>query len=777
MRRLWLTVAGIVVAGQGCVGEGDREHRAGTSIESAPAAYVGRGMCAECHQDQLDRWTGSHHDLAMDAADASTVLGDFEDASFTHFGVTSTFFRRDGKFFVRTDGPDGRLNEYAIEYTFGAAPLQQYLIGFPGGRYQALSIAWDTRSVEEGGQRWFHLYPDEPVPHGDLLHWTGIAQNWNFMCAECHSTNLMKNYDLDGDRYQTTWSEIDVSCEACHGPASNHVSWARAVADGETPPDSQGKGLVVDLGADRAEWVLDPRTGMAKRNPPSSSRVEIDACARCHMRRSVIHGEYLHGRHIMDTYRPALLEETLYHADGQILEEVYEYGSFVQSAMYREGVTCTDCHDPHALNVGGSADGVCARCHLPERFATPAHHHHAPDSAGSSCVECHMAARTYMGVDPRQDHSFRVPRPDLTVRIGTPNACNGCHGDRAAQWAAGAVEGWFLESTRRERHFGEAIHAGREDLADVEEALAGLLDDLAAPGIARATAASLIGGHLSADSLPALQRALRDSDPLVRAAAVSSAEAVDDRARLALVLPLLNDPIRGVRLAAARVLATVLPDQMSPDQSASVEAGLEDYRRSQLVNADRPEAHLNLGWLHMQSGDLDRAEQSYRRALAMAPSFLGTYVNLADLYRLRNRDEEGEALLRKALAIDPTEGDLHHALGLLLVRRGRSREALESLGRAAELSPRDPRFSYVFGVALHSSGDTGRALQVLRRAHEERPASRELVLALATISRDSGDLRSAAEYARRLVEMSPRDAGARRLLQELTGESEPGSWE
>ena len=765
MRLILLAVVFMVVAGQGCVGE-PAPQDPGTNRDRTSASYVGRQACVGCHRQQFDLWTGSHHDLAMEVADATTVLGDFDHTSFTHFGVTSTFFKRDGNFLVQTDGPDGELHEYEIEYTFGVVPLQQYLIGFPDGRYQVLGIAWDTRPAKEGGQRWFHLYPGDPVPYDDLLHWTGIAQNWNFMCAECHSTNLQKNYDLHADSYATTWSEIDVSCETCHGPASNHVTWAKAVADGGEPEQSPQKGLLVDLGKDRAEWNMDPVTGLARRDPPRPSGIVMDTCARCHMRRSVIHAKYIHGSPIMDTYRPALLDETLYHADGQILEEVYVYGSFIQSAMYSEGVTCTDCHDPHDVQLRDSADGVCARCHLPEKYATPAHHHHDPDSPGASCVECHMPARNYMVVDPRRDHSFRIPRPDLSVKIGTPNACNGCHDDHTAQWASEAVEVWF-ESPRRPGHYGEAIHAGREGLVDAEAALAGLINDPAVPAIARATAVSLIDRYLSPASLPALRRALQDSDPLVRAGAAGSSQVLDANALLTLVLPLLNDPIRAVRLAAARVLATLPPEQMTQDQRAAIQAGLDAYRISELVNADRPEAHLNLGWLHAQSGDLDLAEQSYKRALAQAPAFPPSYVNLADLYRLQNRDDEGEKVLREALAVDPAAGDIHFALGLLLVRRGQSAEALHHLGRAAELNPRNVRFHYVLGVALHSSGETGRALEVLRRAHLEHPGNRELLLGLATISRDSGDLESAMGYARKLVELSPRDQGARQLLQGL----------
>ncbi len=164
------------------------------SPRGEPATYIGRDACATCHAAQTESWQGSHHDLAMQVATEGTVLGDFDDAGFTHFDQVSTFFRRDGKFLVRTEGPGGDLRDFEIAFTFGVDPLQQYLIELPGGRLQALSICWDTRPREAGGQRWFHLYPDENVDHDDELHWTGPNQNWNFMCAECHSTALKKNF-------------------------------------------------------------------------------------------------------------------------------------------------------------------------------------------------------------------------------------------------------------------------------------------------------------------------------------------------------------------------------------------------------------------------------------------------------------------------------------------------------------------------------------------------------------------------------------------------------
>ncbi|MFB3098281.1 MAG: ammonia-forming cytochrome c nitrite reductase subunit c552, partial [Dehalococcoidia bacterium] len=557
-----------------------------------------------------------------------------------------------------------------MAYTFGIEPLQQYLIAFPGGRYQVLSLCWDTRPSQAGGQRWFHLYPDEKVQYDDILHWTGISQNWNHMCAECHSTQLKKSYLEEEDRYESTWSEIDVSCEACHGPASKHVAWAQAPQGQETSETQEEKGLVVQLKEESdVSWVFEGDSGMARRSQPRRSNLQLETCARCHSRRGTLHENYQHGRPLMDTHRPALLEEFLYYADGQIRDEVYVYGSFLQSKMYEQGVTCSDCHDPHSLEVYGSEDGVCLTCHLSEKFETSSHHFHRTNSLGASCVECHMPANTYMVVDRRRDHSFRIPRPDLSLKLAVPNACTGCHTDRSSQWAAEVVTEWYGPKRSDQPHFGEALYAGRNSLAAGEKALAQLADNPSMPGIARATALSLLPGYsLGPASRQAIQNAMKSSDPLLRASGLMAAEALEPPARLPLAFPLLSDPIRVVRLQAARVLASVPSGLWTSRQLSLRDQVLTEYRQAQQVNADRPEAHLNLGVLHHQLGELEEAEHAYQRALQLVPSSVPVHINLADLYREQNRDREGETLLRQALVISPDDGDVYHSLGLLLVR-------------------------------------------------------------------------------------------------------------
>lgn len=682
------------------------------------AEYVGSQSCAACHEKEYAAWRGSHHDLAMQEANAQTVLGDFNDTRFTHQGVTSRFFRRDGKFFVNTDGADGRLRDYEIKYTFGVTPLQQYLIEFPGGRYQMLGIAWDARPKAQGGQRWFHLYPNDKLKPGDALHWTGIDQVWNYQCAECHSTNLRKNYIADTRTYKTTFSEINVTCESCHGPGSSHVTWANDSAKDK----SGGLGLTV-LFRDRkdAGWTMNEATGTARRTGPTGTREEVETCAFCHARRGVVHEGHRPGRPIADTHRVALLDEGLYHADGQIRDEVYEYGSFRQSKMYRAGVTCSDCHDPHTLKHRAQGNALCTQCHKTERYNTPAHHHHTPDSKGASCISCHMMQRSYMVVDPRRDHSFRAPRPDLSVKLGTPNTCNDCHADRDTRWAEAAFFEWYGRKDRP--HYAEAFHAARHRLSGAGDALARLVREPGTPDVVRATAVAHLAGYLSPSLLPVLKQAVNDADPQVREAAIIAAMTLEPAQRLSVIESLLADPVRTVRIEAGRALAAVPEQTLKPEQRAARDQAVEEYREAQRVNADRPEAWLNLGNLEYETGNPAQAERDFRAALELDPVWEPAYANLADLLRATGRDVEGEKLLRDGIKRLPNAAALHHALGLLEVRRKNMSAALVSLKRAGEL---DARYGYVYAVALMETGRAGDALAVAEAALARVPGDRAL---------------------------------------------------
>ena len=739
-----------------------------SSTAPAPLTYVGVEGCTACHEEEYRLWRGSHHDLAMQPATESSVLGNFSDARFTYAGVRSRFFRKDGGFFVRTDGPDGTLTDHEIDYVFGFTPLQQYLIALPDGRYQVLGVAWDSRPAEEGGQRWFHLYPGEGVDHLDVLHWTKLSQSWDSQCAECHSTNLRKNYLWPEDRFGTTFSEINVACEACHGPASRHVAWAKdAEAEARDPRGDPGLVVRFDERRDRP-WEMDMERGIAvPQQEAPELRAEVEMCARCHARRGLLTEDYLPGQLLGQTHRPALLDQGLYYADGQMQDEVYNWASFLQSRMYAVGVTCADCHDAHSAKVRISPDAVCSSCHQPERFAAREHHFHEPEGEGASCVSCHMRARTYMVVDPRHDHSFRAPRPDLSVTLGTPNACNDCHRDRSPQWAQRAVERWYPEGQWTKPHYGETLRAGRTFQVGAEEALAALAADENQPGIARATAISLLPGFMGQASRRAIEAAVRDADPLVRLAAASALDGLEPRIRLRVGGALLADRVRAVRVESVVPLADVPSDAMTPSQRVAFDGALDEFFQAQRANAERPEAHVNVGLMRVKQGDLEAARRAYEAALRVGPWFLPAYANLADLLRQQGRDDEGEVVLRKGLEASPESSALHQALGLLLVRQKRLDEGLEALARAAELAPDDAQLAYVYAIGLHSTGRTEEALRVLRRAHDRSPSVRPVIIALATLNRDRGARDEARTWARKLVELSPDDPAARQLVAEL----------
>lgn len=776
------------------------DYQNGGDSETAAPEYVGLTTCASCHQAEMDAWTGSHHDLAMQAVSDSTVLGNFNTSTFVYNQVLTTFFRKDGDYYVNTDGPDGKLNDYKVTYVFGVEPLQQYLIAFPGGRLQALGIAWDTRAESDGGQRWFHLYADEVVNADSPLHWTGPNQNWNYMCADCHSTNLQKNYDVENNRYQTDWSEVNVSCEACHGPASNHVDWAlsneranegtnartnkranegtgmnsdgtgREITVGQTNGTAGGlsNGLVVQLPkAGDGSVIMNTETGIARLEGRTKSHVLLNTCAPCHSRRSRIAKDFLPGRPLMSSHRPSLLREDLYFADGQVRDEVYVYGSFVQSKMYSAGVVCSDCHDSHSLKLRAQGNALCASCHAPDKFDSSTHTKHKAGTDAAQCVTCHMPERTFMVVDPRRDHSFTVPRPDLARRIFAPDVCTSCHTNQTATWASDRIAEFYGTDRRTSMHFGEALSLARQQAPGAAEMLVRVANDPLYPAIARGTALSLMRGLSSRESPDAISRALSDDDPLVRFGAVTATEYFSDRDRLFLLYPLLSDSILVVRTEAARVLASVRAEFTSAVQRKAIERGAEEYITAERVQEERPEAWMNVALIQSALRRFTDAENSYRRALNLNPKGSAAYVNLADLYRLRMLEPESEQILRDGLARIPGDAAINHALGLSLVRQQRSREALPLLKTAADNAPENPRFIYVYAIAANSTGASEEALAALTTGITSHPNDLDILMSLATINRDIREYETALLYARRLQLLIPGDPNVGSLVLEL----------
>ncbi len=734
------------------------------------AGYIGSNACADCHQKQHEDWVGSHHEQAMKEANEQTVLGDFSGVTFEHFGVTSRFFKKDGKFFVNTDGPDGKLADFQIKYTFGVEPLQQYLVEFERGKIQALTICWDTRPKEDGGQRWYHLYADEAIPHTDALHWTGPNFTWNHMCAECHSTDLQKQYDEKTDTYKTTWSQINVSCEACHGPGQKHAEWGELYKAGkikEKDAALSDMGLAIRLKDPTRQWVMNQETGIAERRTPLKDDTLLNACARCHSRRSQISDNPDTATPYLDNYRPAHLTQTLYHPDGQIEDEVYVYGSFIQSKMHAKSVTCVDCHDPHTTRVPTTSNDLCAKCHSPSKFDTYDHMHHPPDSAGASCINCHMPHKTYMGVDDRRDHSFRIPRPDLSVKLGVPNACNQCHTEQTAEWAAENAAFWWGLDPDRPIHYGEVLAAARANTAGADVQLLELLRDETRPAIVRGTAVMMLSQYATRRAAEGVLEALGSSEPLIRLAAADALSNLPIELRIKPALDVLGDPLRSIRIEAGEALADVPPTQISPQDREKVKAGIEAYKAAQHVSADTAAANMNLGGIAYRMGDLDEATKRYERVLAIDPAFFPAYSNLATLYSERGEPKKALDLLAKGFTFLPDHPDLYYAQALVYIRQRDYGKAIAAFGRAYTAAPDRADIAYAYAVALHDTGSPPRAIAVLKQALNTEPNNVQVLLALANYNQELRQFKDALEYARRALQLMPDDAGLMQYVAQL----------
>jgi len=710
----------------------------GAAAAAADAGkYAGSAACASCHPKEHAAWSDSHHARAMQPATLENVLGNFADARFTHEGIESHFFTREGKYFVRTEGADGKAADFPIAYTFGVAPLQQYLVPFPHGVYQALSIAWDSRTREQGGQRWYHLYPGERIDAKDPLHWTGPYQRWNSRCAECHSTGLIKGFDPATRGYATREAEIGVGCESCHGPSAAHVAAARAGSKLAPPVDPGGPGT----------WRFVADQPIAERSGATRQPAQLDVCAPCHSRRENI-GPFAPGEPFLDHHVPNLLERPLYHADGQIDDEVFEYGSFRQSRMAQRGVTCSDCHEAHSARLRAEGNALCAQCHLPARYDAVSHHRHQEDGAGAACVNCHMPAKNYMVVDARRDHRFGIPDPWLAAEAKTPDACTGCHRERDAAWASRTLEGWGYR--RRAEAPGSLLARARQPTLEGVRAGRALAADASAPPMQRATALAELRVMAERD-LDLLAAAARDPEPVVRLGAARALAQVPPDYAQALLWPLLKDPRKAVRMEAARTLAAVPAEQLANAQRAERDAAVAEYLAAQDAAADLAGGPMNRAAIYLASGRAPEAERAYREALALEPDFVPGWINLADFYRAAGRDREAGEALQKALALAPGEAAVRFAWGLFLVREGKREEALEQLAQAAQLAPDEARYAYVYAVALKDAGRGAEAIGVARAAAARSPVDLALRELLVSLYAEGGRTSEAAAASRELA--------------------------
>ena len=721
------------------------------------ADYVGAKACFTCHQTEAQLWQKSDHFHAMQEATAANVLGDFDNVRTRFHGVSTRFFKNENEFFVETLAIDGEVKSFKVLYTFGYRPLQQYLVDVGDGKLQAFNIAWDSRSEIQGGQRWFHLRPDENISPEHPFFWQGYFQNWNSGCAVCHTTNLEKNYNPQSRSYATSWSDINVACEACHGPGSAHLA---LVQSKELSGSNTG---LLDTGK-RTAWVFEEGDSIA--NPVSASdEKEIDICGGCHSRRALI-ADSMPGADYHDQYRLQTLSPGLYFADGQIQDEVFVLGSFLQSKMYQKGVRCTNCHEPHSGELRLQGNALCGQCHQSASYDSPTHHGHDTGSAGSFCVDCHMPERRYMSVDDRRDHSFVVPK-QLRQQSTNPSACLGCHQDKDTDWHNRSVKTLFSKAplkTQPDSDWSVVNERSRSfDFLSVR-GLARSADNVELAPIIRATMLEQLANFPSRVTLAVATSALKSKEPMVRRAAVSSLGFLPAAERWSLLSALADDDRRSVRFEVAAIMADVIV-QLPGAEQIELKKLISEYRDSLSLALDSPGAQLALADLDVWSGDLTGAEKHFQAALDLSPGFVPALLNYAEFQRRNGKEQETEKLLAKSLQIAPDSAGAQHAYGLYLIRQKQDDVAITHLQTAATIETALPRYAYVYAVALDNTGLTDKAMVVLKEADERWPNQMDILNLLLMYAEKLNQLESNLGYLSRLSAIAPASPLVRRLIQ------------
>ena len=733
----------------------------GVSGEAAPV-FTGGKACIECHQKEYRLWMGSDHQNAMSVASDSTVLGDFNHAVFTFNGKTSKFYKRGGRFYVFTEATGGRERELQVTYTFGVRPLQQYLVPFENGKYQCLPIAWNT--VEK---KWFNMaamvYKPEDLKPDNWLYWTNQAQNWNSMCAECHSTNLQKNYDLASNSYHTTWQDINVNCEACHGPGSAHIEWARL------PEPAR---------------PLDVNTGLLVKTSRIPSRQYVESCAPCHSRRSSTgpfdyqHPEFLNYAIPQNPVKP------WYNIDGQFLDEDYEFGSFTQSKMYMKDVRCGDCHDPHSLKRKFEGNALCTQCHRADEYDTYNHHLHKSRGEtgvtfvtrtgrklgpgdGNLCRDCHMPGRYYMGIDRRYDHSLRIPRPDLSLKLGTPNACINCHDDKTNEWALQAVNKWY--GVQKKAHYATILADGAEGKAGADSGLLRIINSNLYPEIIRATAIGYLAAFPGEKASEAVRRAMNDPDPLLRRTAVENYMTGDSAGLFRALSPLLNDPIKTVRMEAANRLITYKKAAFSEIQYPMFLKALDEYRRSQEYVADFPTGRYNLANYYSKLNDIPKAEEYYRLAIELDNLFFPAKINLALLYYQQGKTIAAEALFKDLILEHPDVTEGYYYLALLYAEQKKYPQAIDLLETAVLKPGYNARIWYNLGLLYQMTGQDQKCVATFLKGLSLDPCNFDLLYALFVFYSNQGDKANALSCLKKLKSCFPDDPSVRKMADDYTG--------
>lgn len=681
------------------------------------AAEKGQAECVSCHTDSHQQWKLSDHAKAMAIATDTSVVADFNQAKIDYFTQTVEFFKQSGKFKAKISEGGETKKVYTLAYTFGFYPLQQFLVEGEQGKKQVFPFTWDSRPKEEGGQKWYHLHAHEWIGEKDRLHWQQPLQNWNGMCADCHSDELKRQYNPADDSFKTEFSNINVGCVSCHSMSADHKQ--QVELESYSPKESP-----------QGQWTRKEGEKIAHWEGAQRDNEFIQNCFACHALRSPLTDGFTADKPFLDQFMPEFLMPPLYHADGQIKEEVYVFGSFMQSKMHAAGVNCLDCHDKHSYKVKTKTNGLCLQCHESQTYDVKDHHHHPQDSAGAQCVNCHMPETTYMGVDDRRDHSFVIPRPQLSEQFGVPNACTQCHQEQNNQWAMSALKTWNGEQPEVSaalrsymlQHSGELLG---------QKAHYQLITSPSLDVMKRATLVRMLAWRSDPLDAAWFSQIIASKEPLIRLAAAQVANLLPPEQRYTRVKILLGDRYKAIRIAAAQSLLDVYANVKD---AGVFKQAFEEYQTFADVNSWRAEGRLNKGNGEMRMQALDDAVSSFIKTIEIEPYFDAGYINLADLYRARQQPQKVAEVLQKGLNNLPDSASLNYSYGLYLVRQKSYQNALTYIEKASKAYPQNMQYLYTRALLLDNLQQSKAAIKLLmanRDMLKEHTQLKELALYIA----------------------------------------------
>ena len=700
------------------------------------------------------------------------------------------------RFIMTLEVQNSKRKDFIVKYVLGVFPLQQYLTELDDGRIQTLPIAWNVPE-----NKWYSLYPGEKIPPNDPLHWLGSLQNWNHMCADCHTTGYRKNFNPDKNEFTSKWNEMGVGCSACHANCYEHERKARLLWDRNRKSDS---GLIQTEKDPRRKAAavkkLLVRYGVSTRTLDltdniSSARL-VESCAPCHSRRHNLDENLRpNGRRYSDFHVPEKIGSQVYYTDGQFRDECFEYGSFTQSRMYAMGVRCTDCHDAHSLELKKPGNDLCTQCHRADYYDTLEHHHHDikpvadrtssysipvktpvqkthAKGPGMNCVDCHLPQMNFMITDRRYDHNIHIPRPQLTLDLGTPNACNLCHNRREkkenAAWAQHWIGQWYPPENGIQRGrlvpgehyayaFSEGMRQSPQGLALLEKVIRER-DTAKVRDMVRAGAFDLLSRYesdktfgnskeskIDVDIEPLLKFGLTDPNDWVRRSAVSCCGYMDEERRKRYLLPVLNDPSRAVRSEAIRLLSSIDYELLAEEDRSHFDRVLKEYRQELAINADQGASWLNLGVLeqNLRQAKLDRTFSAFMK-LKEFPGTSPSLLSAAQAELVQNEYESTQKTIeayQKGIDISPNFFPLHVNLAMMYYQRGEIVSAEREFRKAIEIDSKQGESHYSLALLLAETERLSMAVDEFLMAVELLPTRYRVLyncaLALDRVGRTS----------------------------------------